>query len=57
MPAQNTIGKNVTIFDPVQLGFPSREHLGKEDWPGVVIGDDCVIRSGSVIYSDVVFGN
>ena len=57
MPAQNTIGKNVTIFEPVQLGFPSRDHLGKEEWPGVVIGDDCIIRSGSVIYSDVVFGN
>ena len=57
MPAKNIIGKNVTIFDPVQLGFPSREHLGKEEWPGVTIGDDCIIRSGSILYSDVVIGS
>ncbi len=57
MPAKNIIGKNVTIFEPVQLGFPSRDHLGKEDWPGVTIGDDCTIRSGSILYSDVVMGN
>ena len=57
MPAKNIIVKNVTIFDPVQLGFPSRDHLGKEEWPGVTIGDDCIIRSGSILYSDVVIGN
>ena len=57
MPAKNIIGKNVMIFDPVQLGFPSREHLGKEEWPGVIIGDDCIIRSGAILYSDVVLGN
>jgi len=57
MPAKNIIGKNVTIFDPVQLGFPSREHLGKQEWPGVTVGDDCIIRSGSILYSDVVIGN
>ena len=56
MPAKNKIGKNVTIFEPVQLGFPSRENLGRDEWEGVVIGDDCIIRSGSVIYSDVVIG-
>lgn len=57
MPAKNIIGKNVTIFDPVQLGFPSREHLGKKEWPGVTVGDDCIIRSGSILYSDVVIGS
>jgi len=57
MPAKNIIGKNVTIFEPVQLGFQSREHLGKEEWPGVTVGDDCIIRSGSILYSDVVIGN
>ena len=57
MPAINSIGKNVTIFDPVQLGFPSREHLDKQMWPGVIIGDDCIIRTGAIIYSDVVIGS
>ena len=57
MPAKNIFGKNVMIFEPVQLGFPSREHLGKGEWPGVTIGDDCIIRSGSILYSDVVFGS
>lgn len=57
MPADNSIGKNVTIYGPVQFGFPSQEHLGKKRWPGVIIGDDCIIRSGSILYSDVVIGN
>ena len=57
MPAKNIIGKNPAIFEPVQLGFPSREHLGKEEWPGVTVGDDCIIRSGTILYSDVVIGN
>ena len=26
-------------------------------WPGVTVGDDCIIRSGSILYSDVVIGN
>jgi len=41
----------------VTIGFPSRDHLGEQDFPGVVIGDDAVIRSGSVIYSEVIIGN
>lgn len=57
MAAVNRIGKNVMIFEPVQLGFPSREHIGKDEWSGVVIGDECIIRSGSIIYSDVVIGD
>lgn len=57
MPAKNSIGKNPTFFEPVQIGFPSREHLGKEEWPGAKIGDNCTIRSGTIIYSDVIIGD
>ncbi len=54
---ENSIGKNSKIFDQVTLGFPSRDHIGKKKFPGVIIGDDVIIRSGSVIYSDVTIGN
>ncbi|MDD1708362.1 MAG: N-acetyltransferase, partial [Methanoregulaceae archaeon] len=30
---------------------------GKEDFPGVTIGDDAVLRSGSIIYCEVTIGN
>lgn len=53
----NVIGKNAQIFDNVMLGFPSREKLSKEKFKGVWIGDDAVIRSGTIIYCDVMIGN
>jgi acetyltransferase-like isoleucine patch superfamily enzyme len=53
----NQIGKNVRIFDPVTLGFPSREYLGRTDHPGVILGDDATIRSGTILYSDVRTGS
>jgi acetyltransferase-like isoleucine patch superfamily enzyme len=53
----NRIGKNAQIYDPVTLGFPSREYLGAKDFPGVTIGDDAVIRSGSIIYCEVTIGD
>ena len=34
----NRLGRNAQIFDPVTLGFPSREYLGTKDFPGVTIG-------------------
>lgn len=54
---KNRLGKNTQIFEPVTLGFPSREYLGKKDFPGVTIGDDAVIRPGSVIYCEVTIGH
>ena len=54
---KNRLGKNAQIYDPVTLGFPSREFLGKKDFPGVTIGDDAVIRPGSVIYCEVTIGH
>jgi len=53
----NTIGENTQISDSVTLGFPSREHLNKEEFPGTTIGADGMLRSGTIIYSDVVIGN
>lgn len=54
---KNTIGKNAKLFDPLTLGFPCREHIDKKEFPGVTIGDDAVLRSGSIIYCDVTIGN
>ena len=30
----NTIGKGAQIFEPVTLGFPSRDNMGKPVLPG-----------------------
>ncbi|MDD1715956.1 MAG: N-acetyltransferase [Methanolinea sp.] len=54
---KNNIGKDCQVFEPVTLGFPSRENIGKENFRGVTIGDRAVLRSGSVIYCDVVIGD
>ena len=54
---RNTVGKNVVISDGVVLGFPSREYMGRDVFPGATIGDNGVIRSGTILYADVVAGN
>jgi len=51
------IGPDATIYDPVTLGFPSRERAGQSGFPGATIGNGAVIRSGTVIYCDVVIGD
>lgn len=53
----NTIGEGAQIFEPVTLGFPSRENLGKTGFSGSVIGKQAVLRSGAVIYCDVRIGD
>jgi UDP-3-O-[3-hydroxymyristoyl] glucosamine N-acyltransferase len=53
----NTIGEGVQIFEPVTLGFPSRENLGKTGFNGTVVGKRAVLRPGTVIYCDVVIGD
>ena len=53
----NAIGKNTILSENVTLGFPSREHMGKEEFPGTTIGANGVIRSGTILYADVVAGN
>ena len=53
----NKIGEGVQIFEPVTLGFPSRENLGKAGFPGTTIGKNAVLRPGTVIYCDVSIGD
>lgn len=56
----NTIGKNAQIFEPVTIGFPSRDKIGKPrygDFIGASIGENAIIRSGTIIYCDVVIGD
>ncbi len=57
----NNLGKNPIIMENVILGYPKSD-LIKKDWTksnfkGVTIGDNAIIRSGTVIYCDVVIGN
>ncbi|HUH78544.1 MAG TPA: acyltransferase [Methanoregula sp.] len=54
---KNSIGPNARIFEPVTLGFPSRDNFEKLDFTGVTIGKNAVIRSGTVIYCDVSIGD
>jgi acetyltransferase-like isoleucine patch superfamily enzyme len=53
----NKVGEEAQIFEPVTIGFPSRENLGKTNFKGSTIGHHAVLRSGTVIYCDVVIGN
>jgi acetyltransferase-like isoleucine patch superfamily enzyme len=54
---RNTLGPNARIFEPVILGFPSRDRIGCENFRGVVIGKNALIRSGTTIYCDVDIGD
>jgi acetyltransferase-like isoleucine patch superfamily enzyme len=53
------VGRGAVIQEGVTLGAPSTDclHLPRGKWPGVIVGDDAVIRSGSVIYVGVRIGN
>jgi acetyltransferase-like isoleucine patch superfamily enzyme len=53
----NKVGKGAQIFEPVTLGFPSRDAMGKTGFAGTTIGEKAVIRSGTIIYCDVVIGD
>lgn len=53
----NSIGRDSQIFEPLTVGFPSRERLGQANFPGTVIGDHAVLRSGTVLYCDVKIGH
>jgi len=54
---RNSVGEGARIFEPVTLGFPSRERLGQKDFAGTVIGKNAVLRSGTIIYCDVEIGD
>jgi acetyltransferase-like isoleucine patch superfamily enzyme len=53
----NVIGDDAQIFEPVTIGFPSRENMGKTGYPGSTIGHHAVLRSGTIIYCNVIIGN
>jgi acetyltransferase-like isoleucine patch superfamily enzyme len=53
----NVFGKNFKVFEPVTLGFPPRYDFDKEKYDGCNIGENAVLRSGTIIYADVVIGD
>jgi acetyltransferase-like isoleucine patch superfamily enzyme len=53
----NIIGEGAQIFEPVTIGFPSRDNIGKTGFKGVSIGYHAVLRSGTIIYCDVIIGD
>jgi acetyltransferase-like isoleucine patch superfamily enzyme len=53
----NVIGEGAQIFEPVTIGFPSRENMGKTGYQGSTIGNHAVLRSGTIIYCDVIIGD
>lgn len=64
---RNSIGNDSIITDNVILGFPSTDlllglrqvdlNLEHADYEGCTIGDNAIIRSGSVFYCSVKMGN
>ena len=52
----NSIGPDARIFEPVTLGFPSRENISRKGFRGTTIGKNAIIRSGTIIYCDVSIG-
>ena len=53
----NKVGKGAQIFEPVTLGFPSRDVMGKTGFTGTTIGENAIIRSGTILYCDVIIGD
>jgi acetyltransferase-like isoleucine patch superfamily enzyme len=53
----NKTGAGLQVFEPVTLGFPSRDNIGKTGFKGTTIGKNAVLRSGTVIYCDVNIGD
>jgi acetyltransferase-like isoleucine patch superfamily enzyme len=52
----NSVGPDAQIFEPVTLGFPSRENLFRKGFRGTTIGKNAILRSGTIIYCDVCIG-
>ncbi len=42
----NTKGAGLHVFEPVTLGFPSRDYMGKTEFTGTTIGKDAVTQVG-----------
>ena len=52
-----SVGEGCQVFDPVTIGFPSREFLGRGEYPGTIIGKNAVLRPGLTIYCQVEIGD
>jgi len=53
----NCVGSGAQIYEPVTIGFPSRENMRLSGFAGTVIGKYSIIRSGTIIYCDVNIGD
>jgi len=53
---RNALGEGAVMFEPVTIGFPSRDRIGEKEYPGATIGRNAVLRSGTIIYCDVTIG-
>jgi acetyltransferase-like isoleucine patch superfamily enzyme len=54
---KNSIGVNARIFEPVTLGFPSRDNIGHQTYAGTTLGNNAILRSGTILYCDVIAGD
>jgi acetyltransferase-like isoleucine patch superfamily enzyme len=54
---KNKTGEGLQVFEPVTLGFPSRENIGRTGFTGTTIGKDALLRPGTILYCDVVIGD
>jgi len=53
------LGANCLIQSNVTIGMPARRYLNEpeENWPITTLGDNCVLRTGTVIYCETKLGN
>jgi acetyltransferase-like isoleucine patch superfamily enzyme len=54
---KNSIGRNLRVFEPVTLGFPSRDNLERAAYNGTTLGNNAILRSGTILYCDVIAGD
>lgn len=54
---RNSVGDGAVVFEPVTIGFPSREFIGREDFTGTSIGCNATLRSGTILYCEVRIGD
>ena len=53
----NEIGEGSRVFEPVTIGFPSRENLEKTGFKGTVIGRTPCSDQVLIIYCEVIIGD
>ncbi len=53
----NVLGPHLRVYEPVTIGFPSRAHLDSESFQGTSIGENAILRSGTILYCDVNIGS